>query len=503
VVRREGEILFANRALANVSAEDIAGGSLFDWIPLQQHTLIEECLEQVFENGTAQRCELAGLRNHAPDAWYDCRFTPNVRDGAVVSVTLVAHDITEYKATTFQLESTCRDLQRILDERTADLERASRAIEAESLAAGDNARRDARFRDIIDHGGEAIFVFDAETECVVDVNETAAHWLRRPRPEVLGLKAAALGLEFPVLPPPTPALEFTETRDSRRPMLLTGLHRRRDGSTFPVEVAVATHARGRERFILAVARDVKGRHAAEERLRESEDRYATLFEQCWDAIYLSNRGGRIERVNGSAVTLFGYSPEEFVGLDGRELFADPKDIQRFQVQMSTVGAVSDLEVTLVNRQGDRFPAILSATKRRTADGGIAGYQCIVRPLEPGVSSTQRRCVIVVRAEASLTASGPALAAAGMEIVAVDSLAAAAETALQRGAGAAGIVADADVANLRPQVEAVRRTVPGVPLILVTGTDTVSIAEQVADLGVGAILPDPVHPLTLLQRLREA
>ncbi len=506
VVRRDGEILFANRPLGDKAVESIVGSSLVDWIPLQQQSLIEQCLEQVFVDGTPQRCELAGLRNHAPDAWYDCRLSPNVREGAVVSATLVAHDITEYKATTFQLESTCRDLQRILDERTADLERTSRAIASEALSQTEEARRNALFREMLDFGGEAIFVIDGRTERVIDVNATAAQWLGRAVGEAVGMSVRDLGLAFPVTPPPETSLEFTETRDTRRPTLLSGVHRRRDGSTFPVEVAVATHVRGKDHLILAVARDVKDRLHAEDRIRESEERYDTLFAQCWDAIYLTDRGGRIERVNSAAAELFGYAADEFVGLDGRELFGDPKDIQRFQVQMSTLGAVSDLEVDLVTCRGDRFTAILSATKQRTADGAVAGYQCIVRPLDPRTSAlpspVTERCVIVVGSGNLLAGASAALATAGLKVVHTDSWASAAETARRRGDAVVGTVAGADTPGLRLQVESMRRAAPSTPVILVTQADPVAIAEHVADLGVRAILPDPVHPLTLLQRLRE-
>jgi PAS domain S-box-containing protein len=506
VVRRDGEILFANRPLGDTPAESIVGSSLLDWIPLQQQSLIEQCLEQVFVDGTPQRCELAGLRNHAPDAWYDCRLNPNVREGAVVSATLVAHDITEYKATTFQLESTCRDLKRILDERTADLERTSRAIASEAQSQAEEAQRNALFREMLDFSGEAIFVIDGRTARVVDLNATAAHWLGRPVGDAVGTPIRDLGLAFPVTPLPDPSLEFTETRDTRRPTLLSGVHRRQDGTTFPVEVAVATHVRGKDHLILAVARDVKDRLHAEDRIRESEERYDTLFDQCWDAIYLTSRGGRVERINSAAAELFGYAANEFVGLDGRELFGDPKDIQRFQVQMSTVGAVSDLEVELVTRRGDRFTAMLSATRQRTADGTVTGYQCIVRPLDPQTSvlpsSVTERCVIVVGRGDLLTGASAALATAGLKVVHTDAWASAAETARRRGDAVVGIVGSADAPGLRPQVESMRRAAPSASLILVTQTDPVAVAEHVADLGVHAILPDPVHPLTLLQRLRE-
>jgi PAS domain S-box-containing protein len=515
VVRANGEILFSNSRLGPHSEDEVVGTSLYDWVPPEQHELVAAALGQVFATAQVQRFEMAGLQHHAPEAWYDCRLTPNLRDGSVVSVTLVAHDITEYKETTLQLDSACRDLRRLLEERTADLERAQATIAAETQTREDREREWFRFRALMDHAGEAIFVTDPRTEQLIDLNETAARWIGRSRDDAIGRRLHELRIEFPVIPPVEVELEFTETRDTRRPLFLSGAHRRRDGSTFPVEVAVATHTVGEQRYVLAVARDVKGRSGFEQELSESRERYRMLFEQSWDAIYLTARDGEIEDVNGAAVELFGYARSEFLGMDGRQLFADPVDIRRFQVQMSTLGSVGDLEVQLVTKDGGRFTALLSATRRPAHDGTIKGYQCIARPLtlpEEGTSlepdedaeaaESVSTGVLLAGSGRTLRDAEEALTAADMGVLRMESLAEAADVARSGQHGFTCAVLDGDAQDLREQLEVIRAGLPDTALFLVTRGDPVRVAEQVADLGIKGILRKPVHPLALLQKLRE-
>ena len=60
------------------------------------------------------------------------------------------------------------------------------------------------------------------------------------------------------------------------PLTLETVHRRKDGSTFPVEVNARLVQFDRE-YLLAIVRDITERKQAEEALRLSEQRYASLL----------------------------------------------------------------------------------------------------------------------------------------------------------------------------------------------------------------------------------
>ncbi len=63
-----------------------------------------------------------------------------------------------------------------------------------------------------------------------------------------------------------------------RGILFETVHRRKDGSTFPVEVSSRGSSIGGERTLISVVRDITDRKRAEEALRQSEARYRRVFE---------------------------------------------------------------------------------------------------------------------------------------------------------------------------------------------------------------------------------
>jgi PAS domain S-box-containing protein len=237
----------------------------------------------------------------------------------------------------------------------------------------------ARFRTLVDQAGEAMFVIDAATGRFVDVNETALRWLGLARNKLLTLTVDDVHVEFPLEYRETRTDHVTDTRNLDRPWIHSeGVHRRRDGSCFPVDVAVAQRRFGDRAFTLVVARESKRRQSAEQALREAQESYHTLFDLSHDAIYLTARDGRIANANRAAIEQFGYAKQDFIGLEARLLYADVQDIRRFQEIVEEDGFVRDIPVQFRTRDGSLFLGLLTATLRHTGDGAIGGYQCLVR-----------------------------------------------------------------------------------------------------------------------------
>jgi PAS domain S-box-containing protein len=148
--------------------------------------------------------------------------------------------------------------------------------------------------------------------------------------------------------------------------------------------------------IIEAYRNDQRRRWAEERLRQSEERYRILFETSPDALALFDPRMKLLMVNQNSVEMYGYeSAEEMIGRPGRSFLA-PEDWTRAREQFSSLrenGSYRNVEFTGLRKDGSRFPVDLSASLIVDSDGR---YQAII-----GVSRdiTERK-----RAEALLRAA---------------------------------------------------------------------------------------------------
>jgi len=260
-----------------------------------------------------------------------------------------------------------------------ELERQVERLSAELMKLRRALAPLARFRTLIDQAGEAMFVIDTTTGRFVDINETALRWLGLPRNRLLTLTVRDVQVEFPLEYGGTPSEHVTDTRNLDRPWIHSeGVHRRRDGSCFPVDVAVAQRRFADRTFTLVVVRESKRRQQAEQALREAQESYHTLFDLSHDAVYVTTREGRIADANRAAIERFGYAKHELIGLEARALYSNPRDIRKFQDIVEENGFVRDFPIQFRARDGSVFLGLLTATLRHTGDGAIGGYQCLIR-----------------------------------------------------------------------------------------------------------------------------
>jgi two-component system CheB/CheR fusion protein len=110
-----------------------------------------------------------------------------------------------------------------------------------------------------------------------------------------------------------------------------------DGRSISVEFVSNSYPVSGKTFIQCNIRDITERKniqkKAEQALKESEKRYRTLFEESKDGVYSVLRDGEITDANPSFRELFGYTREEMIGKDIRELYYDPTDRLKFQEEI--------------------------------------------------------------------------------------------------------------------------------------------------------------------------
>jgi PAS domain S-box-containing protein len=102
-------------------------------------------------------------------------------------------------------------------------------------------------------------------------------------------------------------------------------------------------------------REVDGREQAEQLMRESQARFATIFRSIPMGITLSRLdNGRIVDANPAVLSLLGYSREEIMGRSSGEigLFASPEDRNRLVEILRTQGRVEDIELRFRKKSGE-------------------------------------------------------------------------------------------------------------------------------------------------------
>ena len=155
---------------------------------------------------------------------------------------------------------------------------------------------------------------------------------------------------------------------------------KRNGERVRVEVfGSRTSYHGRP-AVIGTAEDVTERKNAEERLRHSEERYRSLFEESIDAIYVTTPAGKFLDINTAGVKLFGFdSRDELLALENvKELYDNPEERERTKQIMETDGFMRDNLITVRRKDGIRLIVQDSATVLRDADGKPIAYRGILR-----------------------------------------------------------------------------------------------------------------------------
>jgi PAS domain S-box-containing protein len=102
------------------------------------------------------------------------------------------------------------------------------------------------------------------------------------------------------------------------------LGRRRDGELFPLEVVITEACVNGETVFVAIGGDLTERHRAEAALRESDNRFRTIFEGAGTGIAVTALDGRLLDVNPTFAEMLGYSIEELLELDPSRLIDDSR-----------------------------------------------------------------------------------------------------------------------------------------------------------------------------------
>ena len=251
-----------------------------------------------------------------------------------------------------------------------------------------------RFRLLVENAVDDFFLHD-EHGHFLDVNERACRNLGYSRDELLGMSAIDVSTD----------LSLQEKEDIWRRMLpgeavtVNTHHRRKDGSSFPVEVRISCLALDGRKVFMGLARDISDRIKAEDEvrrlynelerriaertaeLREMTDRLQSVMDSATDAIFLKDREGRFLLFNLAAQHFTGLSSDDVLGKTAVDLFGEVAGgkILKQEAAVMENGEARTVEETL-NMQGKDRVFLANRSPRRDADGGVVGLVGISRDI---------------------------------------------------------------------------------------------------------------------------
>ncbi|MBS1857363.1 MAG: PAS domain S-box protein [Acidobacteria bacterium] len=340
----EGRSLAANSALARIlgyESGEHAVASITDsasqaWLYPQDRTRFVQLLE-----------------DHGFVRDFECRLKR--RDGSPVWVSLNSRKVCAQSGETLWYEGFIED---ITERRLA--ETALRESEE-------------KFRALFVNSPEALYLASLEDGTIDDINGAFEELFGHRREDVIGRSSSELNLYSDPADRQRVIAALRETGQIRG-FEVQG--RKKSGETLVASLSgTAMMLRG-ELHVLGVVRDITAGKVAEARLRESEEKFATVFRSNPTAMAISDprEGSRVIDVNDAFEKITGYRRDEAVGRTSVEkwFWLDRREHAQAVRLLAETGRLDDFEFHFRRKDGDIRTGLISARPIE-----LGGRECVV------------------------------------------------------------------------------------------------------------------------------
>ena len=252
-------------------------------------------------------------------------------------------------------------------------------ITARKLAQETLAASEASYRAIFDNVNDAIFIHDAVTGAILDVNRKMEEMFGYTAPEARHLQVGQISSGKP---PYTSDYALSRIRQAAagEPQIFEWLCQAKNGRLFWVEVSLKRAVIGGQDRVLAIVRDNTVRKQAEEEINTTIAFLENSIAASVDPIAIVDEHGRFIKWNQAAAEAYGYSAEGLAGQTAFDLYADKQALNKMLRQLRRDGFVRGYEIDLWKKDGTIAPVSLSIGLFGDEGGNSIGSVCVARDL---------------------------------------------------------------------------------------------------------------------------
>lgn len=225
-----------------------------------------------------------------------------------------------------------------------------------------------RYHAIVDQSGDSLFILDAESASILEVNAGACNFLGYSHEEFLDMRTPDISSYFNDMQGWNSAVSrLSQTED----MVMETEHRRKDGSFANVETRAKLVTEQNKDYVVIVARGITEREIPNEML----NMLSVAVEQSPVAILFTEADGKIRYVNEQFCEITGYSLDELIGENPKILKSGYQTLDFYRKMWETIsmGRVWEGEFHNRKKDGETFWESATIVPVKNAQGQVTHY----------------------------------------------------------------------------------------------------------------------------------
>ena len=180
------------------------------------------------------------------------------------------------------------------------------------------------------------------------------------------------------------------------------IHQRKDGTTFPVEVSARVITVEGKKFYQGIIRDITERNQAEKALKESEQKYRSIFENAVEGIFQSTIKGHFISINPATAHMHGYdSPEDMINAVfdiEAQLYVDQERRREYVRLLKDKGRIDNFEAEMYRKDGSKIWASMNVRAVRDDTGNILYFEGAIEDITERKLTEERLHILLTEIE---------------------------------------------------------------------------------------------------------